>query len=48
MLSSKGGRIVTKVVTLEVEVTLPKGMDDDTVRVGLDHMIEVGGDVELL
>jgi hypothetical protein len=42
MLSSKGGRIMTKVVTLEVKVTLPK-----TVTEGIDHMIEVGK-VELL
>ena len=38
---------MTKIVTLEVEVTLPKGMDDETVTEGFDHMIEVGK-VELL
>ena len=38
---------MTKVVTLEVEVTLPTSMDDETATEGVDHMLEVGG-VEML
>jgi hypothetical protein len=33
---------MTKIVTVEVDVKLSKGMDDKTVTEGVDHMLEVG------